>query len=75
MTKHWRQSELKSYHQNQKLKSKIYIIQRPSGQQPATDERAPVPRSTGVQLKRVAKLSTVIRLFTKHADCRMTFKL
>ena len=31
-------------------------------------------RSTGVQLKSAAKLSTVIGLITKLADCRMTFK-
>ena len=52
----------------------------------ATDERAPIltkinsfkqseARSTGVQLKSDAKLSTVIGLTTKHADCRMAFKL
>ena len=32
-------------------------------------------RPTGVQLKREAKLSTVIGLITKHADCRITFIL
>ena len=31
-------------------------------------------RSTGVQLKSAEKLSTVIGLITKHADCRMTFR-
>ena len=30
-------------------------------------------RSTGVQLKSVAKPSTVIGLIAKHADCRITF--
>ena len=30
-------------------------------------------RPTGVQLKREAKLLTVIGLTTKHADCRITF--
>ena len=32
-------------------------------------------RFTGVQLKSVAKLSTVTGLITKHADCRMKFEL
>ena len=32
-------------------------------------------RPTGVQLKREAKLSTVIGLKTNHADCRITFIL
>ena len=31
-------------------------------------------RSIGVQLKSAVKLSTVIVLITKLADCRMTFK-
>ena len=33
------------------------------------------PRPTGVQLKRTAKLLTVIGLTTKHADCRITSTL
>ena len=32
-------------------------------------------RPTGVQLKREAKLLTVIGLNTKHADCRIIFML
>ena len=32
-------------------------------------------RSTGVQLKSAAKLSTLIGLITKHADCRMPILL
>ena len=32
-------------------------------------------RPAGVQLKRVAKLSTVTGLSTKHAVCRITFML
>ena len=32
-------------------------------------------RSTGVQLKSAAQPSTVIGLITKHADCRITFRL
>ena len=32
-------------------------------------------RSIGVQLNSLGKLSTVIGLITKHADCRMTFEL
>ena len=32
-------------------------------------------RPTGVQLKREAKLLTVIGLNTKHADCRIVFML
>ena len=33
------------------------------------------PERTGVQLKREAKLLTVIGLNTKHADCRIIFML
>ena len=32
-------------------------------------------RPTGVQLKKEAKLLTVIGLNTKHADCRIIFML
>ena len=32
-------------------------------------------RPTGVQLKKEAKLSTLIGLITKHADCRITLIL
>ena len=56
----------------------------------ATDKKDPAPtnkwlyvgaiiesddRPTGVQLKREAKLLTVIGLNTKHADCRIIFML
>ena len=34
-----------------------------------------VEQPTGVQLKREAKLLTVIGLNTKHADCRIIFIL
>ena len=30
---------------------------------------------TDVQLKSTAKLSTVVGLITKHADCRVAFRL
>ena len=32
-------------------------------------------RPTGVQSNKAAKLSTMIVLTTKHADCRIAFKL
>ena len=47
---------------------------RPCGPSNGRKRSGPNARSTGVQLKSAAKLSTVIGFITKHTDCRMTFK-